>query len=143
QKDFSLSGSYRKLLAKVGDDMSFEVRAYREVNEQLVETDLEKIMKSRSQREKNSNYQNGRFDNGPQGNENGRFDSRQNARRRGFGQNRSGRHNNDFYNTSSYGGYAAGGSYNSDPHQTSPRDQALPCNSTALSAWQTLPIKLA
>lgn len=143
QKDFSLSGSYRKLLAKVGNDMSFEVRAYHEENEQLVETDLEKIMKSRPQRENNSNYQNGRFDNGPRGSENGRSDSRQTARGRGFGQNHGGRHNNDFYNRSSGGGYAAGGSYNADPRQTDPRDQALPGNSAALSAWQNLPTKLA
>ena len=46
-KDFSLSGSYRKLLAKVGKDLSFEVKAYQDENEQLVETDMEKLLKSR------------------------------------------------------------------------------------------------
>jgi len=62
QKDFSLSGSYRKILAQVGKDLSFEVKTYHEENEQLVETDLEKLLKSRPQRQKDgpNNHQNGR-----------------------------------------------------------------------------------
>jgi TruD family tRNA pseudouridine synthase len=54
QKDFSLSGSYRKLMAQVGQDLSYDVRLYHEDNEQLVETDLEKLDKSRPQTEGNS-----------------------------------------------------------------------------------------
>ncbi len=47
QKDFSLSGNYRKLMAKVGKDLSFEVKVYHDEKEQLVETDLEKLDKSK------------------------------------------------------------------------------------------------
>lgn len=46
QKDFSLSGSYRKFLAQIGNDLSYEVKLYSDDNEQMVETDLEKITKS-------------------------------------------------------------------------------------------------
>ena len=56
QKDFSLSGSYRKLMAQVGQDMSYDIRLYHEENEQLVETDLEKLDKSRSQTENKGSY---------------------------------------------------------------------------------------
>ncbi|KAL3427084.1 tRNA pseudouridine synthase d [Phlyctema vagabunda] len=59
QKDFSLSGSYRKMIAQIGKDPSFEVKVYEEENEQLVETDLEKLNKSRPQSHHN---QNGRAD---------------------------------------------------------------------------------
>lgn len=47
QKDFSLSGSYRKLMAKVGKDFTFEVKTYLDELEQLVETDLEKLDKAK------------------------------------------------------------------------------------------------
>ena len=50
QKDFSLSGSYRKVIGQAGQSMSFEVKAYSEETEQLVETDLEKLNKSRPNR---------------------------------------------------------------------------------------------
>lgn len=43
QKDFSLSGSYRKMLETVGQDVSFEVKAYAGEMEQLVPTDLDKL----------------------------------------------------------------------------------------------------
>ena len=42
-KDFSLSGSYRKLLERPGNDISFEVRVYDAEDEQFVETDLERL----------------------------------------------------------------------------------------------------
>ena len=42
-KDVSLSGSYRKLLAKPGKDISFEVRVYNDDDEQFVETDLDRL----------------------------------------------------------------------------------------------------
>jgi tRNA pseudouridine13 synthase len=48
-KDFSLSGSYRKFIAQVGKDLSFEIKTYQDEIEQLVETDLEKLQKSRGQ----------------------------------------------------------------------------------------------
>lgn len=44
QKDFSLSGSYRKVLSRVGADASFEVRAYKDETEQMVQTDKEKLL---------------------------------------------------------------------------------------------------
>lgn len=44
-KDISLSGGYRKLVAKVGAALEWEVHAYTSVNEQLVETDLERLNK--------------------------------------------------------------------------------------------------
>lgn len=47
QQDFSLSGSYRKLLAQIGKDIKYEIKVYNDDNEQMVETDLEKITKSR------------------------------------------------------------------------------------------------
>ena len=42
-KDVSLSGSYRKLLAKPGKDTSFEIRVYDNDDEQFVETDLDRL----------------------------------------------------------------------------------------------------
>jgi tRNA pseudouridine13 synthase len=45
-KDISLSGGYRKLIAKAAPDMSGEVRSYKAENEQLVETDLERLNKT-------------------------------------------------------------------------------------------------
>jgi tRNA pseudouridine13 synthase len=59
QKDFSLSGSYRKLMAQVGQDLSYDVQLYHEEDEQLVETDLEKLEKSRPQTENNSQLNRG------------------------------------------------------------------------------------
>ncbi|KAH6684297.1 putative Multisubstrate pseudouridine synthase 7 [Halenospora varia] len=59
QKDFSLSGSYRKLMARIGKDFSFELKAYTEETEQLVETDLEKFYKAKNDRQamNNGSYQ--------------------------------------------------------------------------------------
>jgi tRNA pseudouridine13 synthase len=48
-KDYSLSGGYRKLLSRPADGMTFEVRGYDEENDQLVETDLERLEKARKQ----------------------------------------------------------------------------------------------
>ena len=42
-RDVSLSGSYRKLLARPGKDVSFEIKAYTNEDEQFVETDLDKL----------------------------------------------------------------------------------------------------
>jgi tRNA pseudouridine13 synthase len=47
-KDISLSGGYRKLLAKANPGMSSEIRPYAAENEQLVETDLEQLYKAKS-----------------------------------------------------------------------------------------------
>jgi tRNA pseudouridine13 synthase len=59
-KDFSLSGSYRKIMARVSDNCSFEVRGYREELEQMVETDLEILEKSKPPRD-NGNQKNGDY----------------------------------------------------------------------------------
>ena len=42
-KDFSLSGSYRKIIARPGKDISFEIKAYKNEDEQFVMTDLERL----------------------------------------------------------------------------------------------------
>ena len=44
-KDMSLSGSYRKLLARPINDVSYEIKTYEEENEQFVRTDLDRIFK--------------------------------------------------------------------------------------------------
>lgn len=50
-KDISLSGSYRKVLARPGKDLSFEIKAYKDEDEQFVATDLDRLgMGSRPQR---------------------------------------------------------------------------------------------
>ena len=123
QKDFSLSGSYRKLLGQVGKDMTFKLQLYRDDNEQLVETDLDKLNKSKP------NYQ--RHDQNQTYNNRG-----QNGRGRGKG--RGGRYDN------------RGGRSNNHSHN---QEAALEAEPTAapsapsvhpnLAAWQNLPAKLA
>lgn len=50
-KDISLSGSYRKILARPGKDFSFEIKTYKEEDEQFVLTDLDRMgLGSRPQR---------------------------------------------------------------------------------------------
>lgn len=44
-KDMSLSGGYRKVVVKPGEGMTADVRAYQREDEQMVETDLEKLNK--------------------------------------------------------------------------------------------------
>ena len=48
-KDVSLSGSYRKLLARPGKDLSFDVRVYNDDDEQFVETDLDRLNNGNSE----------------------------------------------------------------------------------------------
>ena len=48
-KDVSLSGSYRKVLARPGKDFSFDIKSYVKDDEQFVETDLDRIYKSKRQ----------------------------------------------------------------------------------------------
>jgi tRNA pseudouridine13 synthase len=43
QKDFSLSGSYRKMMARIAESHSVDVRTYTDDNEQFVDTDREKL----------------------------------------------------------------------------------------------------
>ncbi|KAF2492254.1 pseudouridine synthase-like protein TruD/Pus7 [Lophium mytilinum] len=44
-RDISLSGSYRKLLARPGEGLGFEVQGYVNEDEQMVQTDLERLQK--------------------------------------------------------------------------------------------------
>ncbi|KPI44041.1 Multisubstrate pseudouridine synthase 7 [Cyphellophora attinorum] len=43
QKDFSLSGSYRKVMARIAKSYTVDVRTYTDDNEQFVDTDREKL----------------------------------------------------------------------------------------------------
>ena len=50
-KEISLSGSYRKILARPGKDFSFELKTYKDQDEQFVVTDIDRLgLGSRSQR---------------------------------------------------------------------------------------------
>ena len=51
-KDISLSGSYRKILSRPLGEIGVEVRAYADEDEQFVETDLDRLVGSRSVRER-------------------------------------------------------------------------------------------
>lgn len=46
-KDVSLSGSYRKFLARPGEGLEYQVKAYVHPEEQLVETDLERLKREK------------------------------------------------------------------------------------------------
>lgn len=74
EKDFSLSGNYRKLINRM-EDLSYEVKWYHAETEQLTETDLEKLEKTRPKQEnRNGNQQYGnneRFNNREQQNTRG------------------------------------------------------------------------
>jgi len=52
-RDISLSGGYRKLLARPGEAAGFEVKEYTKEDEQMVDTDLEKLMKEQGGKESN------------------------------------------------------------------------------------------
>lgn len=48
-KDVNLSGSYRKFLARPGENISFEIKTYVDENEQFVQTDLDRLVEIRQQ----------------------------------------------------------------------------------------------
>ncbi|KAL2413645.1 Multisubstrate pseudouridine synthase 7 [Exophiala dermatitidis] len=52
QRDFSLSGGYRKILARIGADYDLQVHEYRNDSEQFVQTDLERIKAERGAKQK-------------------------------------------------------------------------------------------
>lgn len=54
-KDFSLSGSYRKLLGQPGQDISFDIHTYTEENEQFVQTDLDRFLLAKRQQSQKPN----------------------------------------------------------------------------------------
>lgn len=49
-KDASLSGSYRKLLARPSKDFSFDVKVYKDEHEQFIDTDLDRLEKAKQER---------------------------------------------------------------------------------------------
>nr|POF06855.1 multisubstrate pseudouridine synthase 7 [Quercus suber] len=61
-KDISLSGGYRKLLVRPGKDFSLEVKEYEDDNQQLVETDVEKLRRSNSGFKGSAEHSNGAND---------------------------------------------------------------------------------
>ena len=48
-KDISLSGSYRKLLARPGSDIIYEIRTYTTENEQFVQTDVDRLRETKQE----------------------------------------------------------------------------------------------
>jgi tRNA pseudouridine13 synthase len=131
-KDFSLSGSYRLLMSKVGQDLSFKVKAYHDDTEQMVETDTEKMDRLKPQRgnagafiQNRDNYNSNWKENKPwgsrdQNNSRGNFSGRGNDRGRGQARNN---------------GYAA-------KSEEVRRDLERYQGSAALNAWKNLPTKL-
>lgn len=137
-KDFSLSGSYRKLLAQVGKDLSFEIKNYHDENEQLVETDLENLQKSRGQ--------DPRVENAPRNNENSRYNNGPQNNRGGYQNNGGGRggRQNGSYNSRSNGRGQENDQrtrHNQPSFQDHPKFD--PDNAARMSAWENLPAKLA
>ncbi|TVY50580.1 Multisubstrate pseudouridine synthase 7 [Lachnellula cervina] len=123
-KDFSLSGSYRPLMAKVGQDLSFEVQAYHSETEQLVETDTEKLDNSRPKRVATGGWNNSNRDNNANGRENKPWASR-------------GQFNN------SRGGPSSGQGNNWATRQgRNYAGKSEDASSSALNAWKALPEKL-
>jgi tRNA pseudouridine13 synthase len=55
QKDFSLSGSYRKMVARIGKEFEVKVHRYRDEDEQFVLTDKEVLLGKRTDEKKQSN----------------------------------------------------------------------------------------
>jgi tRNA pseudouridine13 synthase len=48
QRDFSLSGGYRKILARIGEDFDVHVHEYVDDNTQFVETDMDRLKRKNS-----------------------------------------------------------------------------------------------
>jgi len=142
QKDFSLSGSYRKLLAQVGKDLNFEIKKYYDENEQLVETDYEKIKKVRGE---HGNHQDRSGHQRGEQRERGGF---QNNRGRGGrnGRGGGGGRYNDFFTRRP--GHENGNSPSPPPPNhgagQAPQKASPPNkNQAATNAWKALPEKLA
>ena len=155
QKDFSLSGSYRKVIGQAGKNISFTVKAYSAETEQLVETDMEKLNKSKPNRNGDrDNYtvdskntlknEGGRFNGGGDDTRGGRFNNRR-------GRGRDGR-GGSFFGSSKPSGSRDQNDSARDSSNDSSRiyhdiqkqeiDTASPVNEK-MSAWQSLPDKLA
>ena len=136
-KDFSLSGSYRKLLGVVKQGLNFEVKIYYEENEQLVETDLEKLDKSKPK------------NNGPRPNDNGQFKDR-NPNDRGARFDDRGGRQNSYNHNNSRGGHQDNHIQSNGRRFVAPTEQhqlrkeePTAEAKAALNAWAALPAKLA
>jgi len=134
-KDFSLSGSYRLLMSKVGQDLSFEVKTYHDDTEQMVETDTEKLDKSKPQRGNTCVFNNNRdsYNGNKNWKENKQWGSRDQNNTRG---NFSGRGNDHGRGQNRNNNYSAGKS------EEVKRDLERYQGSAALNAWKNLPEKL-
>ena len=55
-KDVSLSGSYRKVLARPGEKIDFKLRTYERDDEQFVETDLDRLQQERKENESKNGH---------------------------------------------------------------------------------------
>ncbi|TVY32760.1 Multisubstrate pseudouridine synthase [Lachnellula subtilissima] len=123
-KDFSLSGSYRPLMAKVGHDLSFDVQAYHSETEQLVETDTEKLDKLRP---KKAGWNNSNRDSNANNTENKPW-----AARGQFNNSRGGPSNGQGNNWSTGQGR----------NNLAGKSEEATQGSSALNAWKALPDKL-
>lgn len=149
-KDFSLSGSYRKLMATIGRDFSFEVKTYEDEVQQLVETDLEKLFKSRPEKENksgNDNLQNEADKNGASQNGRGRGGKNNWGSGNGLTQNRwsndqqnsrGGRGRNNY----GRGGFSNGnGTFNAN--EAAAANKAKWAGTAQGNAWKNAPSMLA
>ena len=130
QKDFSLSGSYRKLLAQVGKDLTFNLQNYYEENEQLVETDLDKLNKSRPNYQRCDPYH--------------AYNGSRNGRGRDERYDNRGR----LSNSRVYIQHNGARQHNKDIPEAPPATESTSAEPTPsvhpnLTAWQNLPAKLA
>ncbi|TVY76006.1 Multisubstrate pseudouridine synthase [Lachnellula suecica] len=137
-KEFSLSGSYRQVMAKIGSDLSFEVKTYASDDEQLVETDVDRMDKLKNPgRANNSNWQNNgnqrenynsQKDNNPWPSRNNQFNNNRGQQNNGAGNNwgRGQQRQTDYVGKA----------------EAVKRDMERHGGSAALNAWQSLPEKL-
>ena len=56
-KDISLSGGYRKIIARPKSSLEYEVKSYANDDDQMVETDLERLQKDYGSAQKNNAYE--------------------------------------------------------------------------------------
>ncbi|KAF7862930.1 uncharacterized protein EAF02_010479 [Botrytis sinoallii] len=142
-KDFSLSGSYRHLIGRVKEGMSFEVRTYHDETEQLVETDLEIIEKNNPQDHEPSHIQTTHVYARREGDPHGYANFQENNRHQNDNQQENGhRDNGAQYNQ---GGRQQGGRarHMADAAEQGRQNHAVYGGSAQHNAWKALPNKLA
>lgn len=142
-KDFSLSGSYRHLIGRVKEGLSFEVRTYHDETEQLVETDLEIIEKNNPQDHEPSHIQTTHVYARREGDPHGFANFQDNNRHQNDNQQENGhRDNGTRYNQ---GGRQQGGRarHMADAAEQGRQNHAVYGGSAQHNAWKALPNKLA